>query len=115
MTMTLPKKGVAAHQPSVTTELTPLAQELEAAHIQGVGAALAGLQDAALGALRLAGPAVRTLAEAAVSSATPFLRAPLLGRMFGALRLHPVGGDRTSVCPTCAVPAPCATARELQP
>jgi hypothetical protein len=79
-----------------------------------VGAATAGLQDAALGGLRLAGPAVRTLAEAAVSSATPFLRAPLLGRISAAGRLHPIAGDDTGDCPTCRTTAPCPTAQELQ-
>ena len=93
---------------------TALTVELEAAHGFGVGAATAGLQDAALGSLRLAGPAVRTLAEAAVSSATPFLRAPLLGRISAAGRLHPVAGDATGSCPTCRSTAPCATAAELQ-
>lgn len=93
---------------------TELTVELEVAHGYGVGAATAGLQDAALGSLRLAGPAVRTLAEAAVSSATPFLRAPLLGRMSAAGRLHPRSGDDTGLCPSCRSTAPCATARELQ-
>ena len=96
-------------------DLTVLAQELEAAHRKGVGAATAGLRDAALGALRLDGPAVTILAEAAVSSATPFLRAPLLGRMSRALRLHLPAGLPDQLCPTCRVPAPCPTARELQP
>lgn len=93
---------------------TPLTSELEAAHVYGVGAATAGLQDAALGGLRLAGPHVRTLAEAAVSSATPFLRAPLLGRISAAIRLHPLQGEDGGTCPSCHVPSPCATARELQ-
>ncbi len=93
---------------------TPLARELELAHTQGVGAATAGLQDAALGALRLAGPGVAALAEAAVSSATPFLRAPLLGKISGAVRLHPFNGE-DGRCPTCSVQAPCQTALELQP
>ena len=93
---------------------TALTVELEAAHGYGVGAATAGLQDAALGGLRLAGPAVRTLAEAAVSSATPFLRAPLLGRISAAGRLHPLAGDDSGSCPSCRTAAPCATARELQ-
>ena len=86
------------------------ARALEQAHRYGVGAAVAGLSDAGLGARRLSGPLVPDLAEAAVTSATPFLRAPLLARISGALRLHPVAGDATGRCPTCAVPAPCATA-----
>ena len=93
---------------------TALTVELEAAHGYGVGAATAGLQDAALGGLRLAGPGVRTLAEAAVSSATPFLRAPLLGRISAARRLHPMSGDEGGECPTCRTTAPCSTAVELQ-
>jgi hypothetical protein len=93
---------------------TALTVELEAAHGYGVGAATAGLQDAGLGALRLAGPAVRILADAAVTSATPFLRAPLLGRISAAGRLHPMAGDHTGSCPTCRTTAPCPTAKELQ-
>jgi len=88
-----------------------LAQELERAHRAGVGAGTAGLQDAALGARRLWGPGVPALADAAVSSATPFLRAPLLGRISGALRLHPAVDG---ACPTCRVPAPCPTAQALR-
>ena len=96
--------------------LTPLAAELEQAHVYGVGAASAGLQDAGLGPVRLTGTAVPVLAEAAVTSATPFLRAPLLSRLHRVRRLHtPVatatGADR--VCPTCRVPAPCPTVEEL--
>jgi hypothetical protein len=93
---------------------TPAARALEQAHRYGVGAAVAGLSDAGLGASRLAGPLVPVLAEAAVSSATPFLRAPLLARISGALRLHPAAGAADGRCPTCAVPAPCATACELR-
>jgi hypothetical protein len=95
--------------------LTVLTGELEAAHRQAVLAAGHGLQDAGLGPLRLTGAGVPLLAEAAVSSATPFLRAPLLSRIFKALRIHPVSGDADGQCPTCQVPAPCATARELNP
>ncbi|MEO6502036.1 MAG: hypothetical protein ABIQ09_09010 [Jatrophihabitantaceae bacterium] len=94
---------------------TALTGELEFAHRQGVIAAGHGLQDAALGALRLTGPGVSLLAEAAVSSATPFLRAPLLSRIFNALRMHPTQGDGEGQCPTCQVPAPCQTAQELNP
>jgi hypothetical protein len=91
---------------------TPLAADLEVAHGYAVGAATAGLQDAGLGHLRLTGPAVPVLAEAAVSSATPFLRAPLLSRLSRIRLLHPPDGEEGR-CPTCAVPAPCPTAREL--
>ncbi|HEV2887482.1 MAG TPA: hypothetical protein VGX49_11260 [Jatrophihabitans sp.] len=94
---------------------TALTDELEFAHRQGVTAAGHGLRDAALGALRLTGSGVPLLAEAAVSSATPFLRAPLLSRIFNALRIHPVQGDAEGYCPTCKVPAPCQTAQELNP
>ena len=92
-----------------------LTRDLEFAHRQAVTAAGHGLQDAALGAARLTGDGVPMLAEAAVSSATPFLRAPLLSRIFNALRMHPVQGDETGRCATCNVPAPCPTARELNP
>ncbi|HEY0167438.1 MAG TPA: hypothetical protein VGB75_10390 [Jatrophihabitans sp.] len=94
---------------------TTLTGELESAHRQGVTAAGHGMQDPALGALRLTGSGVPVLAEAAVSSATPFLRAPLLSRIFKALRIHPVDGDDRGHCPTCRVPAPCQTAQELNP
>jgi hypothetical protein len=99
----------------VTAFPTTLTSELESAHRQGVTAAGHGLQDAALGALRLTGAGVPVLAEAAVSSATPFLRAPLLSRIFNALRIHPVQGNADGYCPTCRVPAPCQTAQELNP
>ena len=72
---------------------------------------MAGLQDPALGARRLSGPGVPALAEAAVSSATPFLRAPLLGRISAALRLHAAVDGR---CPACRVAAPCPTVRVLR-
>ena len=91
---------------------TALAADLERAHGHAVGAAIAGLQDAGLGALRLTGAAVPVLADAAVSSATPFLRAPLLARLSRVRLLHPPRGDEGR-CPSCAVPAPCPTAREL--
>jgi hypothetical protein len=94
--------------------LAPLAVDLEAAHRHAVGAASAGLADAGLGAVRLTGSAVPVLAEAAVTSATPFLRAPLLSRLSRVRLLHPShptgAGDR---CPSCRVPAPCPTAKEL--
>lgn len=90
------------------------ASALEQAHRYGVGAAEAGLRDPALGALRLAGPAVATLADAAVTSATPFLRAPLLARISAALLLHPPAGDDGGRCPTCELPAPCPTSVALR-
>lgn len=99
----------------MSTTLTVLTGELESAHRQAVTAAGHGLRDAGLGSLRLTGPGVPLLAEAAVSSATPFLRAPLLSRIFNALRMHPARGDDAGCCLTCQVPAPCATARVLNP
>ncbi len=92
--------------------LTPLAADLEQAHVYGVGAAVAGLQDAGLGRARLKGSAVPLLAQAAVTSATPFLRAPLLSRLSRVRLLHPPGGS-DGRCPSCGVPAPCPTAKEL--
>jgi hypothetical protein len=91
--------------------MTPLATALELAHLHGVSAATAGLQDPGLGAVRLTGTAVTVLAEAAVTSATPFLRAPLLSRLHRVRRLHTPSGD--AHCPTCRVPAPCPTVAEL--
>lgn len=93
---------------------TAAAVALEQSHRYGVAAAVAGLSDPALGAHRLTGPRVPLLAEAAVSSATPFLRAPLLARISGGLRLHPVAGDADGACPTCSVPALCLTAEVLR-
>ena len=91
--------------------------ESEEAHRHAVRAATEGLRDAGLGELRLTGAAVPTLADAAVSSATPFLRAPLLARIGAALGLHvPVpaddgpGADR---CAECAQPFPCRTVLAL--
>jgi hypothetical protein len=92
---------------------TPLSADLEQAHRSAVGAAAAGLQDAGLGATRLTGTAVPLLADAAVTSATPFLRAPLLARLSRVRLLHPPAGDEGQ-CPTCQVPAPCQTAQEVQ-
>lgn len=93
---------------------TPLAHDLEAAHRDAVGAAAAGLQDAGLGPVRLTGTAVPVLAEAAVTSATPFVRAPLLARLSRVRRLHsPVVATDPDLCPTCRVPAPCPTTKEL--
>ena len=92
----------------------PLAVALEEAHHLGVGAATNGLRDAALGHLRLSGPGVPALAEAAISSATPFLRRPLLARMSAVLLLHPPAGDADGCCRTCRTAAPCATSRTVQ-
>jgi hypothetical protein len=88
-----------------------LAHDLEDAHRAAVGAGMAGLQDPGLGRRRLHGSGVPALAEAAVSSATPFLRAPLLSRISAALLLHSAEVGR---CPTCSVPAPCPTAQVLR-
>ena len=88
-----------------------LAQDLEQAQRYGVWAGIAGLQDPALGPRRLCGPAVPALAEAAVSSAAPFLRAPLLDRISAALLLH---REQDGWCPTCLEPAPCPTTRALR-
>ena len=90
-----------------------LAQDLERAHLQAVGAARAGLQDAALGALRLTGTGVPVLADAAVTSATPFLRAPLLAKLSAALLLHPAAGHEHGRCTTCETAAPCKTSEAL--
>jgi hypothetical protein len=87
---------------------------LDSAHARGVAAAVAGMSDPALGAGRLTGSGVAVLAEAAVTSATPFLRAPLLARMSAALRLHPPGGEPGELCDSCGVEVPCPTARALQ-
>jgi len=92
--------------------LRPLAADLEQAHRYATGAAVAGLRDAGLGPLRLTGDAVPVLAEAAVTSATPFVRAPLLSRLSRVILLHPVHGVEGR-CPSCDVPAPCPTAREV--
>ena len=104
----------ASPTPTPTPTPTTFASELEEAHLRGVGAALAGLEDAGLGGLRLRGPGVPVLAQAAVTSATPFLRAPLLARMSAALLLHPVTGDELGRCPTCRCPAPCLTSAVLR-
>jgi hypothetical protein len=91
---------------------TPLTADLEQAHTYAVGAASAGLQDPGLGPVRLTGTAVPVLAEAAVTSATPFLRAPLLSRLSRVRLLHPPAGV-DGHCPSCSAPAPCPTAKEL--
>jgi hypothetical protein len=71
------------------------------------------MTDAALGELRHRGDGIDALAAAAVTSATPFLRAPLLARLSAAAMLHPGAGDEAGMCPTCGVPAPCPTAVAL--
>jgi hypothetical protein len=81
-------------------------------HHAATQAAVAGLTDAALGSSRLHGPLVETLADAAVASATPFVRAPLLARLSAVERLHPRSGDASGSCPSCGVAAPCPTAIE---
>ena len=86
----------------------------EHAHRAAVHAAGEGLSDSGLGPLRLAGAGVPVLAEAAVSSATPYLRAPLLGRITAALVLHtPAGGEAGRPCPVCTTPSPCPTTLAL--
>lgn len=90
-----------------------MAQDLEQAHRLGMDAAQAGLADAGLGALRLSGTAVPVLADAAVTSATPFLRAPLLAKISAALLLHPAAGNEDGLCTTCNTPAPCRTCEIL--
>jgi hypothetical protein len=90
-----------------------LADDLERAHARAASAAAAGLADAALGPLRLSGSGVRSLAEAAVSSATPFLRAPLLARLSAITALHPTDAEVCATCPECRTPTPCPTARAL--
>ena len=96
--------------PRGTRPWRQLARDLDEAHAKAAGAAAAGLADAALGPLRLSGPGVDELAEAAVSSATPFLRAPLMARLHAAGLLH---SDADGMCPSCGVPAPCPTALAL--
>jgi predicted RNA-binding Zn-ribbon protein involved in translation (DUF1610 family) len=105
----------------VTAEFAPVTRpaptraraQLEEAHTRAVRAAVSGMSDAALGPLRLAGTGVPRLADAAVTSATPYLRAPILSRVSAALRLHPPGGDVDDSCPTCGTVVPCETARAL--
>ena len=96
------------------SHLDPLAYEFEVAHTRGVRAAVHGLSDYALGTVRLSGTAVPVLAEAAVSSATPYLRAPLLTRLSAVLRLHPVDLEHGQRCPSCQELVPCATARVVR-
>jgi hypothetical protein len=54
------------------------------------------------------------LADAAMTSATPSLRAPLLGRISAVLVLHPPAGGDDGVCPTCGTTSPCRSAQVLQ-
>jgi hypothetical protein len=91
-----------------------LGEDLEFAHRRAVAAATARLQGAAtLGSIRLTGSALPEVADAAVSSATPLLRAPLLNRIARVLALHTVPVAPGTLCPTCGVPAPCPTVVEL--
>jgi hypothetical protein len=90
-----------------------LAGELDEAHARAVVAATAGLADPALGPLRLSGAGVAELADAAVSSATPFVRAPLISRLQAVRVLHPGPRDGPAACPSCGVPTPCPTAVAL--
>ncbi len=90
-----------------------LAHDLDEAHAKAVAAASAGLADPALGPGRLTGAGVEGLAEAAVSSATPFLRAPLISRLQAVAVLHPRPAEGDLTCPSCRVPAPCPTAVAL--
>lgn len=93
-------------------ETAAMVEMLETAHRLAVQAATNGLQDPGLGAGRLTGDGIAALAEAAVSSATPFVRAPLLGRLADVLDLHPPEGGPDRACPSCRVAAPCATAQQ---
>ena len=102
------------HTATPKATASELAIELKGAHARSSGAAATGLSDAALGGNRLSGSAVPTLAETAVSSATPYLRAPLQARLSSALVLHPPAGNEGGTCPTCGVSAPCPTAAVLQ-
>lgn len=92
----------------------PLTTALDVAHERAVRAAANGLADPGLGDRRLAGPEVLLLAEAAVTSATPYLRAPLLARMSAVLRLHSVDVEPGAVCEGCGAPSPCPTVQELR-
>jgi hypothetical protein len=87
-------------------------READEAHGAAVAAATEGLSDSGLGERRLSGQLVSELAEAAVTSATPFLRAPLLGAISEALVLHQ---SRDDVCTTCRTAFPCATVAALTP
>jgi hypothetical protein len=87
----------------------PLTTALDLAHERAVRAAANGLADPGLGDRRLQGPDTDVLAEAAVTSATPYLRAPLLARVSAVLNLHSVDADPGQDCAACGSPAPCPT------
>lgn len=99
---------------STAPQVSSLSHDTDIAHTLAVAAATAGLSDSALGGIRLSGPHVETLADAAVASATPFLRAPLLARLAEVRLLHPLHGDTHGVCPSCQSLSPCLTARAVQ-
>jgi hypothetical protein len=94
--------------------LSALTLELEEAHRRGVQAAVAGLCDTSLGEAQLAGTTAPLLAEAAVSSATPYLRAPLLGRLSAVSLLHGAGMETGTICPSCGQVSPCQTQAAIQ-
>lgn len=99
---------------SSTTVLPPLTRALDVAHARGVQAAIAGLSDAGLGEHRLEHQRVDLLADAAVTSATPYLRAPLLARLSAVLRLHSVDAEPGEPCTTCGAPSPCPTVEAVR-
>lgn len=86
--------------------MSTLTADLLQTHKVATAAAAAGLQDAALGDVRLSQQWIETLADAAVASATPFIRAPLLQIISQVRLLHPSTGQ----CQQCHEPAPCRTA-----
>lgn len=107
--------GIQSKGPRALTESrSALALELDRAHGHAAMAAMAGMQDPGLGIHRVSLSAATELADAAVSSATPFLRAPLLARMSAVLLLHPPAGDSAGLCLTCGTVAPCETARAVK-
>lgn len=85
--------------------------EAETYHSYAVGAAVEGMRDPGLGPHRIVGPGARRLAEAAVTSATPFVRAPVLAVISAAAALHAESDDGR--CGECRQPSPCRTARTL--
>ena len=111
------RESLGARSAAASLEMLP---DLDGAHRLSVRAATEGVKDPShrnrrlgVGGVPLA---VEAEAEAAVASATPYLRAPLLSRMGAATRLHPasVGDGKLVLCPTCHVPGPCPTAQILQ-
>jgi hypothetical protein len=92
----------------------PLTVAFDLAHERAVRAAANGLADPGLGDQRVGGPEVILLADAAVTSATPYLRAPLLARMSAVLRLHSVDAEPGEVCAACGAPSPCPTVQVLR-